>query len=87
MIVAATGHRPKDLPCKYNLHHPWKNTVEANLVKWLKENNPEIVLTGMAIGCDKLLALYNGRKRGGTFATVDYCTKFYPNKQIINFWK
>jgi len=56
MKIAGTGHRPKWMPCKYNEQHPWAIKIKKNLREELEKVQPEIVITGMAIGWDTWLA-------------------------------
>lgn len=56
MILAATGHRPKDLPCKYDEGHPWLVPVLRNLRAYLLKSEPNVVISGMALGWDTWVA-------------------------------
>lgn len=56
MIVAGTGHRPNDLPCKYSDQHPWKKAVTNNLYAYLLDLFPNFIISGMALGWDMWLA-------------------------------
>ena len=54
--VCGTGHRPKYLPCKYDEKHIWAMKVKENLKKWIVDNDPEYIISGMAIGWDTWVA-------------------------------
>lgn len=56
MIVTATGHRPKYMPCGYDESEPWAIEVKERLSTWLERNQPEVVITGMALGWDTWVA-------------------------------
>lgn len=60
MIIAATGHRPKYCPCKYNEKHPWlkdlKNRLYADLDVGYNSGQIDYLITGMAIGFDTWIA-------------------------------
>ena len=56
MIIAGTGHRPADLPCKYNEIHPWLVGIKENLLTELRVTNVQEVITGGALGWDTWLA-------------------------------
>lgn len=63
MIVAGTGHRPKYCPCKYKENHPWLTKLKYRLIDKIKSDEPELIISGMAIGWDTWLAkaaLYMG---------------------------
>ena len=53
MIVAGTGHRPLGLG-GYGAEHI--APVFKLVYQWLQENQPELVLSGMALGFDTILA-------------------------------
>ena len=54
MIIAATGHRPKYCPCKYNEKHPWlkdlKNRLYADLDVGYNSGQISKLLTSIHIG-------------------------------------
>ncbi len=56
MIICGTGHRPKYMPCLYEESHEWakekKDLIRLNLL----QDNPDLVISGMAIGWDTWLA-------------------------------
>jgi uncharacterized phage-like protein YoqJ len=54
-VVCGTGHRPQDLPCKFKRDDPWKLEKLVSLRKYLEENPPDVVISGMAIGWDQWL--------------------------------
>lgn len=58
MVIAGTGHRPEKLG-------GYTNDAFLKLVKiateWLKENKPDKVISGMAMGWDQALALASVR--------------------------
>ena len=56
MIIAATGHRPKWLPCKYDERHPWLTALKHDLLNSLIEDKPEYIISGMALGWDTWFA-------------------------------
>ena len=56
MKVAATGHRPQSLPCRFDEEHPWLTKLKSDLNDWLIEHKPELVITGMALGWDTWVA-------------------------------
>lgn len=56
MIIAATGHRPQFLPCKFNENDPWLIDLKKRLLDWLQFNNPDSVISGMALGWDMWVA-------------------------------
>lgn len=51
-----TGHRPQDTPAGYQRYHPWKLQKISLLENYLKENRPDIIISGMAVGWDVWLA-------------------------------
>lgn len=53
MIVAGTGHRPPKLG---GYSRPVFDALTSLAVTWLKENRPEKVISGMALGWDQALA-------------------------------
>lgn len=69
-IVAATGHRPSYLPCVNKVvdertkredfivieDSPWLIDVNTRLLDWLQFENPDKILTGMALGWDMWVA-------------------------------
>jgi uncharacterized phage-like protein YoqJ len=59
MIVAATGHRPKDLNKEYDYSGPYSKYILKKFNKFLTDNKKKIskVITGMALGVDTLWAL------------------------------
>ena len=57
MIVALTGHRPNKLGNEYGLKGPYSRKLYKKLLCWLKENKPESIISGMALGCDQIWAL------------------------------
>lgn len=56
MIIAGTGHRPKDLPCLYNENDKWLLNIKKKLLSRLKKSNVKLVINGGAIGWDTWLA-------------------------------
>jgi uncharacterized phage-like protein YoqJ len=56
MIYAATGHRLQHLPCGFEYKHPWKMEKLKVLEKYLLDNRPDRVISGMAIGWDMWIA-------------------------------
>lgn len=56
MKIAGTGHRPKFCPCLYDEDHEWLLDLRGRTSSFLKEQSPEFVITGMAIGWDTWLA-------------------------------
>ena len=56
MIYAATGHRPQFLPCKFNESDPWLIDLKTRLLDWMQFNNPDKVISGMALGWDMWVA-------------------------------
>ena len=52
MIIAFTGHRPHMFPGKYNENHYWVNSVKRDLLKWLKQKSPSLIISGGAQGMD-----------------------------------
>lgn len=55
-VVSGTGHRPKDLICKYERLHPWKMGKIKQLENYLIENKPKAVISGFALGWDNWLS-------------------------------
>ena len=55
MIISFTGHRPNKLG-GYHLPNPTYIHVSRQLEKLLKEQSPEKVITGMALGVDQWAA-------------------------------
>jgi uncharacterized phage-like protein YoqJ len=55
-IACGTGHRPQDLPCKWDKMHPWKLNKINQLSNLLIEKPPAKIITGMALGWDSWLA-------------------------------
>ena len=56
MILAATGHRNKYWPCKYDTNNDWYKSLVSNIKSKLIELAPELVITGGAIGFDMEIA-------------------------------
>jgi len=58
MIIAATGHRPKDLPCGYNEDHPWCVDLNNRLLDTLYKHKSSIdyIVSGLALGWDTWFA-------------------------------
>lgn len=59
MILAGTGHRPDKLPNRitgYDLSNPTYRYIRKELIKIIKELEPEKIISGMALGFDQLLA-------------------------------
>lgn len=56
MIVAVTGHRPDKLGKEYDYSGPYSQFIYDKMWKWLIENKPEKVISGMALGVDQIWA-------------------------------
>lgn len=56
MIIAGTGHRPKDLPCLYDEAHDFYFLVKEEIRSFLENNDVACVISGMALGYDTWLA-------------------------------
>lgn len=56
MIIAGTGHRPMNLPCRYSENHPWAKRVKSDLKDWLIQIKPDVIISGMALGWDTWVA-------------------------------
>ena len=52
--VAITGHRPTYFPCGYNEQDPWILNLRERLSGWLKVNDVELMIDGMALGFDQI---------------------------------
>src|SRR5690349_15274598 len=55
-VVCGTGHRPQDLPCKWDKKHPWKLNKLKQIENLLREEPPAKAISGMALGFDSWLA-------------------------------
>lgn len=55
-IICGTGHRPKFLPWKYKEKGSEFDSFKKKLIDKLNELEPDIVISGMAIGFDTYLA-------------------------------
>lgn len=55
-VICFTGHRPKDLPCRYNRDHDCYRSIKERLLKVLIraiESGVTHFVTGMALGFDQ----------------------------------
>lgn len=62
MIAAVTGHRPNKLGGEYDLKGPITIRIREELFKWLDENKPDKIISGMALGVDQIWALCGVRR-------------------------
>jgi uncharacterized phage-like protein YoqJ len=63
MIIAVTGHRPKDIGNEYDYKGPYTTYIKNALQAIIDKYRPESMISGMAQGVDTiwaLLALKNG---------------------------
>ncbi len=56
MILAGTGHRPLKLGGEYNMNGPVSNALRAVTREVLLREDPDEVVSGMALGFDMILA-------------------------------
>lgn len=56
MKIAITGHRPNKLGNDYNLNSPLTAKIEKRIREILKAENPDTLISGMALGIDTLFA-------------------------------
>lgn len=56
MIISITGHRPKDLPYKYEDNNPFEKWVKKQLKLKFKEFGATKIISGMALGVDTFAA-------------------------------
>lgn len=55
-ILAMTGHRPHLFPCKYDEQDVWAYNVKKEIRNFILRYNPDICISGMAIGADTWFA-------------------------------
>ena len=56
MILAGTGHRPDKLGCEFDMRGPVSDALRAVTRTVLLREDPEEVVSGMALGFDMILA-------------------------------
>lgn len=57
LSIAITGHRPNKLGNEYDLDGPITTKIRQEIIKILKQEKPDKIITGMALGVDQLFAL------------------------------
>jgi uncharacterized phage-like protein YoqJ len=56
LVVALTGHRPHKLNNEYDRSGPVSSYIKDEIYKFLRMFEPETVISGMALGCDTMIA-------------------------------
>lgn len=57
MIIAGTGHRPNKLGNEYDYKGPYTDFIRGELERKLSHLKVDLIISGMAIGFDMILAL------------------------------
>ena len=57
MIYSATGHRPNKLNFEYDMNGPVSRYIRAKFLKILRNDKPEKIVSGLALGVDTIWAL------------------------------
>lgn len=74
MKAAVTGHRPNKLGHEYNFIGPVTEHIKAQLFKWLDDNKPDKIISGMALGVDQIWAVCGIRRNIPVIAAIP-CAK------------
>ncbi len=58
-IIAGTGHRPnrQSMNHEYSMHGPVSTYIKSQIRRFLEEEKPTQIISGMAIGYDQILAI------------------------------
>jgi uncharacterized phage-like protein YoqJ len=57
MKAAVTGHRPNKLNREYDYKGPYSDHIRKQLIEFINEMKPSLIISGMALGVDTIWAL------------------------------
>lgn len=72
MIIAITGHRPNKLNNEYDLNGPCSSYIRDSIREILLREQPDKIISGMALGVDTIFALMGMELKIPVIAAVPF---------------
>ena len=72
LVVCGTGHRPDKLGGEYDLKGPVTKAIATEVFKILDRISPTVIMSGMALGFDMILAVCAIKRNIDLYAAVPF---------------